>query len=152
MAKPTLLYFSLSALWPARFHQETGIRHIFIRRKGIRGGGGGCWGRGIDSIFVFSFFCPTLILFHLMTTKLPTWHAEIHLGYKLSLLTKHAGFCRFILLFFEVPINLQVLFEYFCLTLSTSHVKDGSCIILLRVSPSVPFGRQRIPTDCKCPQ
>ena len=125
----------------AHFHQEK-------RDKGW----GGCWGRGMDSIFVFSFFCPTLILFHLMTTKLPTWHAEIHLGYKLSLLTKHAGFCRFILLFFEVPLNLQVLFEYFCLTLSTSHVKDGSCIILLRVSPSVPFGRQRILTDCKCPQ
>ena len=83
----------------AHFHQE----------KGIRGRGGGCWGRGTDSIFVFSFFCPTINLFHLMTTNLPTWHAEIHLGCKLSLLTKQAGFCRFILLFFEVPL-LQVLF------------------------------------------
>ena len=82
----TVIFFPFSTL-AGTFSPGDGDKAHFHQEKGIRGSGGGCWGRGTDSIFVFSFFCPTLNLFHLMTTKLPTWHAEIHLGYKLSLLT-----------------------------------------------------------------
>jgi len=92
-------------------------------------GDSGKWGRGIASIHQ-----PDLILFYLMTTKLVTWHAEIHLGCKLSLLTKHAVFCWFILLFFEVSL-LQVLFGYFCFNNHFQYHQDSKYEIWQLQSP-----------------